>query len=282
MCSRFLKVLLFCGCLTVEGLEEQQPLPPSRLLLRVAADPNNLPFSNDKLEGYENKLASLIARDFEMELQYVWRAQRRGFFRETLKNGQADLVLSVPAGFEMALTTRPYYRSSYVFVYPRSHSAIISTFDDPYLRRARIGVQLTGDDGVNPPPAHAFAQRGIITNLVGYTLYGDYREANPPARIIDGLDRGEIDLAVVWGPLAGYFAQRAAIPMQLTPVIPSSEPPLRYAFNISMAVPKRASALQARLNDLIQRRHAEIEALLDEFAIPRLPLEPDQDRTEKD
>ena len=265
MYSRCLKFLLLFCVLTIRS--EEKPI------LRVAADPNNLPFSNERLEGYENKLAELVAQDLGMELQYVWHAQRRGFFRETLKQGDADLVMSVPAGFDMALTTRPYYRSSYVFVCPEKASAFVSSFDDPALRRARIGVQLVGNDGVDTPPAHAFAKRGMITNMVGFTLYGDYSEENPPARIMDAFARDEIDYAVVWGPLAGYFAKRISVPVRLIPVKPSSEPPLRYAFNIAMGVKRRNTELQARLNDFITRRGKEIDAILDQYGIPRLPIE---------
>jgi mxaJ protein len=265
MFSRYLKVLLLVSALSVRS--EDKPI------LRVAADPNNLPFSNDRLEGYENKLAALVAQDLGMELQYVWHAQRRGFFRETLKQGYADLVISVPAGFDMALTTKPYYRSSYVFVCPEKSSSVVSSFDDPVLRNARIGVQLIGNDGVDTPPAHAFAKRGMITNMIGFTLYGDYNQQNPPARIMDAFTTGDIDYAVVWGPLAGYFAKRISVPVRLIPVTPSSEPPLRYAFNIAMGVKRRNPELQARLNDFIADRSKEIDAILDEYGIPRLPIE---------
>jgi mxaJ protein len=265
MCSRFLKLAVFL--LALSSTAEEKPV------LRVAADPNNLPFSNSRLEGYENKLAQLIADDLGMQLQYIWHAQRRGFFRETLKQGEADLVISVPAGFDMALTTKPYYRSSYVFVYPEKNTALVSSFDDPLLRTARIGVQLVGNDGMDTPPAHAFAQRGMITNVVGFTLYGDYREENPPARIMDAFTTGDIDYAVVWGPLAGYFSRRISVPVRLVPVTPSSEPPLRFAFNIAMGVKRKNTELQARLNDLISRRQPEIDAILDSYGIPRLPIE---------
>src|SRR4051794_21309122 len=154
-------------------------------VLRIAADPNNLPFSNAKLEGFENKIAELIAHDLGAKIEYSWRAQRRGFFRETLKENKADLVLGAPADFERALTTQPYYRSSYVFVSRKDRGLNIRSFDDEALRTLRVGVQLIGDDGANPPPAHALARRGIITNVVGFMLYGDYSEENPPARIIE-------------------------------------------------------------------------------------------------
>src|SRR4051812_33001916 len=155
---------------------------PSRRVLRIAADPNNLPFSNERREGFENKIADLLAQELVAEIEYTWHAQRRGFFRETLKDGNCDLVLGVPNHFERALTTQPYYRSSYVFVFRTDSGLSLQSLDDPALRGLRIGVQLVGNDGADTPPAHALARRGIITNMVGFTLYGNYRDPNPPAR----------------------------------------------------------------------------------------------------
>ena len=182
----------------------------SRRVLRIAADPNNLPFSNDKLEGFENKIAALIARELGVEIEYTWRAQRRGFFRETLKEGSIDLVMGVPSDFERALTTEPYYRSTYAFVSRKDKNLHVQSFDDPRLRQLKVGVLLIGDDGANTPPAHALAERNIVTNVVGFTIYGDYKEPNPPARIISAVAKSDVDVAVVWGPLAGFFAKKQA------------------------------------------------------------------------
>src|SRR5256885_780200 len=177
----------------------------SNAVLRIAADPNNLPFSNEKLEGFENKIAELIARDLNAGIEYRWRAQRRGFFRETLKEGDCDLVLGVPTGFERALTTKAYYRSSYAFVYRKDSGITVKSFDDPQLRTLRVGIQLIGDDGANTPPAHALAARNIVTNIVGFTVYGDYARQNPAAQIVDAVIEKNVDVAGIWGPLAGYF-----------------------------------------------------------------------------
>src|SRR4029079_17948612 len=181
--------------------------------------PNNLPFSNDKLQGFENRLAEIVARDLRATIAYTWWAQRRGYVRNTMQAGLCDVLMGVPAAFERTLVTRPYYRSSYVFVSrPGGRLGHVHTFDDPALRRARIGVQLVGDDGQNTPPAHALADRGVVANLVGYTLYGNYVDPNPPARIVESVGRGDVDVAVVWGPLAGYFAPRQTPPLTLQPV----------------------------------------------------------------
>ena len=250
--------------------------PPSKRVLRVTADPNNLPFSNDKREGFENKLAELIAKELDADLQYSWRAQRRGFFRETLKENRADLVLGVPAHFEMALTTASYYRSSYVFVYRKDRNLRLHSLDDPVLHKLKIGVQMIGNDETNTPPAHALAHRGIVDNVVGFTLYGDYRDPNPPARIVDAVVKGDVDVAVVWGPLAGYFAKQASVPLEVVPVSPAADPNLPFTFSIAMGVRKSDKALHDEIDAVLHRKRKEIDAILDEYGIPRVPDPPKQ------
>jgi mxaJ protein len=237
--------------------------------LRVCADPNNLPFSNDRGQGFENRLADMLARDLGTRVQYTWWAQRRGFIRNTLTSGLCDLVMGMPTGVAHAATTRPYYRSTYVFVAPRRRHLAIRSFDDPALRTLRIGVQMIGDDFANSPPAHALSNRGIITNVVGYSVMGDYSQPNPPARIVEAVARGEIDAAVVWGPLAGYFASRQAEPLDLTPVSPTADPSLPFTFDISMAVRPTDDRRRATLDAFIVRRRGAIEQLLREYGVPR-------------
>jgi mxaJ protein len=211
-------------------------------VLRVCADPNNLPFSNQRGEGFENKIAELLAHDLGERVEYTWWAQRRGFFRNTLRAGMCDVVIGVPSGFEMALTTRPYYRSSYVFLSRKDRHLNLSSFDDPQLKKLRIGVQIIGDDQSNAPPAHALTRRKIVDNVKGFTLYGDYSQPNPPARIVDAVEKGDIDLAIVWGPLAGYFAKQSHVAMQVVPVTPQIDQPfLPFVFDISMGVRRHRS-----------------------------------------
>jgi mxaJ protein len=237
--------------------------------LRVCADPNNLPFTNDRLEGFENRLADLVAREMGATVAYTWYPQRRGFIRNTLRAGACDVVMGVPSSFELALPTRPYYRSTYVFVYRKGARISLRSFDDPVLRTLRVGVHLVGDDGANTPPAHALAARGIIRNVVGYTLYGDYSQPDPPARLIDAVARGEVDVAVAWGPMAGYFARRQQVPLEIVPVTPEIDLPfLPFVFDISMGVRREDEALAGELDAILVRRAAEIDALLDEYGIP--------------
>ncbi len=244
--------------------------PPARTL-RVCADPNNLPFSNERGEGFENRLAELVARDLHARVDYTWWAQRRGYVRNTIGAGACDVLMGVPTAFERTLVTRPYYRSSYVFLTRRDGGPRVRSLDDAVLRSIRIGVQLVGDDGENTPPAHALATRRIVNNVVGYTVYGNYLEPNPPARIVDAVARAEVDVAVVWGPLAGYFAARQPVALELVPVTPASDGALPFTFDISVGVAKRAAPLRDELDRVLDRRRAEVDRILDEFHIPRVP-----------
>jgi mxaJ protein len=241
--------------------------------LRVCSDPNNLPFSNDKRQGFENRIADLLAQDLETVVEYTWWAQRRGFLRSTLLAGVCDVVIGLPHDVEMASTTQPYYRSTYVFVTRKARGVHIRSFDDTQLRRLRIGVQLIGDDGANSPPAHALSRRGIVQNVVGYSVYGDYSSTSPPSRIVTAVARGEVDVAAVWGPLAGYFAAQQSEPLDIVPVSPQIDGGLPQAFALSMAVRRNDSARLAVLNRFLQRRRADIGRILDEFHVPRTPRE---------
>ncbi|HEX2204581.1 MAG TPA: substrate-binding domain-containing protein, partial [Longimicrobium sp.] len=240
-------------------------------VLRVCADPNNLPFSNERGEGFENRLAELLAREMGRRVEYTWWAQRRGFIRNTLRAGECDLVAGIPSSFELVAATRPYYRSTYVFVYREDAGFEVASFDDAVLREKTIGVHLVGDDGANTPPAHALSKRGIVGNVRGYTLYGDYSTPNPPARILDAVARKEIDVAVVWGPLAGYFVPRQRVKMKVVPVSPQVDLPfLPFVFDISMGVRRDDAALLSQVESVLRKRRNDVEAILDEYGVPRV------------
>jgi mxaJ protein len=241
-------------------------------VLRVCADPNNLPFSNQREQGFENRLVRLIAGELKARVEYTWWAQRRGFVRQTITAGACDIIPGVPAQFDRTLVTAPYYRSSYVFVSRRDRHMSLSSFDDQPLRTLRVGVQLVGEDGQNTPPAHALAARQIVSNVVGYTLYGDYLQPNPPARIVDAVANGEIDVAIVWGPLAGYFARRQQVPIDLAPVAPVADPATPVAFDISVGIARRQPELRDEIDLALARRRADVERLLDDYGVPRVKL----------
>jgi mxaJ protein len=252
-------VLVVACCVDSVGAA---PTPP----LRVCSDPNNLPFSNAREQGFENRIADLLARDLGTTVQYTWWAQRRGFLRNTLLAGQCDVVIGLPRDVEMARTTRPYYRSSYVFVTRQSRGLHIRSFDDTVLRHVRVGVQVIGDDGVNSPPAHALSRRGIV----GYSVYGNYHSDSPPARIIAAVATGEVDVAAVWGPLAGYFAAAERERLEIVPVAPQVDGGLPQAFDLAMAVRPNDVERLVLLNRFLQRRRAAINRILDAYHVPRV------------
>lgn len=237
--------------------------------LRVCSDPNSLPFSNDKREGFENRIADLVGQELHRPVEYVWWAQRRGFVRNTLNTGSCDLVMGMAAGVDILATTRPYYKSTYVFVSRRDRHAGIKSLDDPALKRMKIGVQLVGDDDANTPPAHALANRGMTKNIVGFTVYGDYRQPNPAAQIMDAVSSGRVDVAVVWGPLAGYFAKHSAVPLDIVPVSPQVDLPyLPFVFDISMGVRRADSTFRHQLDEIIERREPTIDSILTSYGVP--------------
>jgi mxaJ protein len=251
------------------AIRQSPSTAPASKELRVCADPNNMPFSNSKGEGLENRLADLIAHDLGAKVRYTWWPQRRGFFRSTLNAGRCDVVMGVPSDLPMVSATRPYYRSHYVLVTRADRKLTIKSLDDPILRRLRIGVQVVGD-GANTPPLEALARRGITRNLVGFTVFGDYDTPNPPARIMDAVAAGEVDLAIVWGPLAGFFVSRERAPLKIAPVpddAGSTATPL--AFAISVGVRKGDEARRASIDRVLSQRENEIERLLNEYGVPR-------------
>jgi mxaJ protein len=242
-------------------------------VLRVCADPNGLPFSNRAEAGFENELARLVASELGHRLEYFWWAQRRGYIRNTLAAGRCDVLMGVPAGADRVSTTRPYYRSSYVFLRRRG-SPPVHSLDDPALRKLSIGVQLIGDDFANTPPAHALAARGIIDNVVGFMVYGDYASPDPERPIIDAVATGAVDLAIVWGPLAGYYASRTPVPLELTPVEPRADGVVRFSFAISMGVRRKDAELRAALDGVLERKRADVAALLARYGVPNVGVAP--------
>jgi mxaJ protein len=249
--------------------------PPARAAappLRVCADPNNLPFSNRAQEGFENRIAALLAAELGRPLRYVWLPERRGYVRHTLGAGVCDMLLGVPEDLEAeVLATRPYYRSTYVFLSRADDARTVRSLDDPLLRQLRVGVHMIGDDYQNTPPAHALARRHIVRNVVGFPIYGDYAKPNPPSKIVEAVASEDIDLAIVWGPFAGYFAPRQRVKLRILPVEPAADgPSLPFTFAMALGVAPRDSTLRDRLDAILARRHGDIRRLLDRYGVPRV------------
>ena len=243
-------------------------LVPERTLT-ACADPNNLPFSNKAREGFENKLAQLIASDLHARLEYIWWAQRRGYVRNTLNEAKCDFWPGIASNVEMVATSRPYYRSTYMFVTRQDSNLSGLTLDDPRLKSLKIGVQMVGDDASNTPPAHALAKRGVIGNVQGYMLYGNYAEPNPPAQVVRAVERGDVDVALVWGPLAGFFAAQSKVPLRLEPVTPwfaDNQWPMQ--FDVSVGVQKDNQKLLKEIDRILARRRTDIAKLLASYHVP--------------
>ena len=238
-------------------------------VLTACADPNNLPFSNKGGQGFENKLAEMIASDLHAKLKYVWWAQRRGYVRNTLNERKCDFWPGIGSNVEMVATTRPYYRSTYMFVSRASEKLTGLTLDDARLKKLKIGVQMVGNDATNTPPAHALASRGIIANVRGYMLYGDYSKPNPPAVIVRAVERGDVDVALVWGPLAGYFAAQSPVPLRLEPVTPwMADMQWPMQFDISVGVQKDDTKLLKQIDQVLARRTGDIRKLMKAYHVP--------------
>ena len=234
--------------------------------LRVCADPDNLPLSHADGSGFENRIARLVAEDLGAELRYEWLPLRRGFVRKTLGAGLCDLFIGVPRDFDRVATTRPYYRSAYVFVDgPRARG--IDSFDDARLARLKLGVQLVGNDMAATPPGHALALAGHVDNVRGFTIYGEGPAAQ---RMVGAVRQGELDAVLVWGPQAGYFARLGSEALEVRNArVPASLAKMPFEFDISMGVRRGDKGLREELDAVIERRRADIDAILAEYAVPR-------------
>ena len=261
--TRTLLVALFLLCSAASAFAAEQKQ------FRVCADPDNMPASNRQLQGFENKIADVLAKDLGASLSYIWWGQRRGFIRNTmnatLKEGRCDVMIGAPEGYDLVRTTKPYYRSTYVFVYRKGKGLQIRSLDDPILKKIKIGVHLLGEDYSNPPPVHELAKRGIVANVIGFDTF--YSERNPPSTIIAAVASGKIDVAIVWGPSAGYFVLHQKAPMEMVPV-PSIKTDFPFTFGISVGVKRGEDALRAEVEKALGRKRAEITAILKEYGVP--------------
>jgi mxaJ protein len=235
--------------------------------LRVCGDPNNLPFSNEKLEGIENKIADVIAKDLGATVAYTWWPHQRGLVKRVLNTGRCDVMLGIPKGYDPVLWTKPYYRTGYVMAYRKDRKLKLKSLDDPQLKKLKIGVQ------VNTPPHDALGQRGIADNVVGYQLMFDsnFHAEDYPGKLIEDLLAGTIDVAMVWGPIAGYFAKKKAAPIEIVLLEDRPESGNRFAFDISMGVKKGNKELKDRLEEALARKHDDIAHILEDFGVPLLP-----------
>lgn len=250
---------LLCGALAAHAEER---------VLRVCADPNNLPFSNREEQGFENRIAAMLAREMNSKLEYRWWPQRESAVKLSLDRNECDVLMGVPSGVDSVLTTEPYYRSTYVFVSRTHRDLNLTSLLDERFAEWKIGVHVVGQDFA--PPAQALARRGLSANLVGFSLFGKEGERDPPARLIQAVASGEVDVAIAWGPLAGYFAKRESEPLTVTPVSPAMFLAVPFTFQISAAVRKADTARKAELDKLLAQKCSAIQELLLRYGVPLL------------
>ena len=255
----------------------QRPGPSEPGILRVCADPDNLPNSNQAGEGFENKLAELLAQSWNSKLEYVWWAAPRGLFSHALNGHYCDVVIVAPSEMDMATVTKAYFRTGYVMMYRKDSGLNISSLDDPALKTLRIGVHLFSTDGVNTPPAMALSAHGVVGNLVGFgTTYIGGRDR--PEDIIQAVIDRKIDLAMVWGPLAGFFARNSEVPLVMVPIPDDSVSGIPFSFSVAMAAPRRDRVLRDSLQKFLDDKAPAIQSILAEFKVPLFPAAPDSAR----
>jgi mxaJ protein len=251
-------------------LAAQRPAQMETGILRVCADPDNLPGSNSAGEGLENKLAELLAKTWNAKLEYTWWAAPRGIMR--MLNGMyCDVLLEMPVLSDMAGVTRPYYRTSYVIVQRKDAPHQVTGLDDPALKTMKIGVHLFAADGENTPPAMALSAHGVVGNLVGFpTSY--MGSLNRPEDIIKAVMSDSIDVAIVWGPIAGYYAKQLGADLRLTPVPDDSLTKIPFSYSMGFATRRRERAFRDSLQKFLDSKTPEIRDLLQQYGIPLVPL----------
>ena len=258
MCSRSLRLLTIA--LVAIGTACATPL-------RICADPDNLPFSSHYAEGFDNRIAVLVAHELGREPQFIWARSRRGFLRERFNQDACDLLMGVPQTMLGVATSVPYYRSTYVFVTPRREHIQITSFDDPRLNRGRIGLQILEENYA--PPSLPLIRGGHAAQLVGFEAFGAQS-----ADIVRAVADGRIACAVVWGPLAGYFARRDHLSVELAPVSPAVDTSgVPFTFAISAAVHRQDTALLDQIDQALAHLQPRINVILAHYNVPRMAKE---------
>jgi mxaJ protein len=237
----------------------------SQTPLRVCADPDNLPFSNASRADFDNRIAEVFGRDLHRPVVFVWARAHRGFLRERFNMGACDLLMGVPEGMKHVRTTVPYYRSSYVFVTRQTDHLQLTSFNDPAIGRQRIGLQILEED--LSPPSLPLIRSGHTTQLVGFNAFGRGAED-----IMRAVADKRVGFAVVWGPLAGYYAARQRVPLTLTEVKPSVDPSgIPFSFALSVAVHTGDQLLAEKLNRVIRRNKNQLLSILRSYHVPLDP-----------
>jgi quinoprotein dehydrogenase-associated probable ABC transporter substrate-binding protein len=266
LCAIGVAVALAAGKSFAQPLE--RPQSPLELIdpkvLRVCADPHNMPFSTEQGEGFENKIAELFAEKLGRGLAYAWYPQATGFVRNTLAAHRCDVITGVPQGDDLVQVTNPYYHSVYALVFKRGSGLDgVDTLEDPRLKGKHIGVV------AGTPPANNMTVNGLMANAKPYPLMVDTRVDSSAAAMMRDLEAGEIDAGVLWGPMAGYYAQQAKVPMTVVPLVKETTGP-RLSYRIAMGVRFSDQDWKRQLNRLIAENQPAINKILLSFGVPLL------------
>ncbi|WP_119154345.1 substrate-binding domain-containing protein [Caldimonas tepidiphila] len=247
---------------------------PARKAFRVCQDPNNLPFSSVKGEGYENRIAELFAQDLGLPVEYYSFPQRLAFVRNTLRyklpgeDYRCDIVMGVPEGFGQVLSTKAYYRSTYALVIPqgRGLDQVRSAQDLLALDAGRRGKLRIGVYD-RSPASQWLTKHGLVDNGVPYPMMSPDPDHYPGQIIERDLAEGRLDAAIVWGPIAGYFAHRVKQPaLQVVPL--QSEPGVRFDYPMAMGVRHGEGEWKRQIEALIDKHRPRIHAILQEYGVP--------------
>ena len=233
-------------------------------VLRVCADSNNLPFTNEKQEGFENRLAEFLAGKLGKTVSYTYFPMVTGFVRKTLGEYRCDVILGYPQGDELVQNTNAYYRTAYAFVYkPGNGLDGLDAMADPRLKGKRLGIV------AGTPPGSIMARNGLMSRAKPYPLMVDSRYESPVQNMVKDLKAGEIDVAVLWGPIAGYYAKKSDVPLTIVPLLKEKKGS-HMAFRITMGVRASDQEWKRTLNKLIRENQKEIDAILLDFGVPLL------------
>ena len=246
-----------------EGLDLSIELVDPKVL-RVCADPRNLPFSNEKGEGFENKLAELFAAKLQKKIDYMYFPQATGFVRMTLGAHRCDVIMGFPQGDDLVQGTNPYYRTAYALI-SKQNSGLedVTTLEDARLKGKRIGIV------AGTPPATNLAVNGLMTNAKPYPLMIDTRVDSSAEAMITDLNKGDIDAAILWGPMAGFYAKKSNPPLHVTPLVKEKTGP-QLVYRIGMGVRRADQNWKRLLNRLIQENQPEINKILSDYGLPLL------------
>lgn len=233
---------------------------------KVCADPDNMPYSNLKKEGFEDRIAEVLAADLGKKLTYTYAYNRQGFLRNTINAMRCDIIISTSSDNDSMRTTKPYYRSGHVIIYKKDSGYNITGWDSPDLKKARIGI-------IDKSPAtYALNDHGLIVNARPYRIQRDLNL--PPSFLIDDLVKGEIDVAIVWGPIGGYFAKQSKAPLEvvIAPEYENENVKGKEFWNISVGMRKKDKDRQELVQGALDRNQDKINKILDDYGIPHVPV----------